>query len=707
MRVYIAEKPSVATNIARLVGATKRENGYFSGQGVIVTYAFGHMVTEAEPGIMNPAWDKRFDTSILPMIPTQWIYVPIPSAKEQYKIVKTLFTADTTTEIVNATDAGREGEAIFRRIYDLTGATTKVFRLWASSLTDEALTKALSTMKPDAEYDNLAAAASARAKVDWLIGMNYSRAFSALNKAGCSIGRVQTPTLAMIVDRQNVIDSFIRTPYYEVRATHNGFSSFALNQAGKTDFEDKAAAQEILKAVPPGTTGTVLNLKEKRERELAPKLHNLGELQKEANERYGYAADFVLSIAQALYERKLLTYPRSSSQYLSEDMVAQLPAILQAVHLDDPAAPIEEARRAVVQTPDPGKRFIDGTKLSDHHAIIPTTVQPTGINEDETRIYQLVVARFVGMWLPDKVTSVTTIEMQFQKHLFRTTGRQLIDPGWSLLRPVRDSKEQNDNQIIPPLTIGQTLTITDAILKSKKRTPPLPYNDATLLAAMETAGKNIEDENLRELMKGKGIGTEATRAGIIKALETKKYIQRQGKSLIPMQIAIAFIAQIRSSLPVLANPEATAELEDNLSHIEQGTANGKTLLSNLATSLHDGIPKVLSSVKMPHSDTHSISPAPKGAIPCPVCAASGKVGYLRAIKDTGRLGCAHFPECRFLMFVEHYGKKLTKAEIRKLCKSGKTNLIEGFKSKAGKSFSAKLILNKETEWRVRPLFNEK
>lgn len=709
MRVIIAEKPSVAKSIARIVGANKQETGYYTGGEIIVTYAFGHLVTEADPEEMNPAWKDRFDPTQLPMIPTTWRYVPNPSAVKQYEIIRALFTAPTTTEIINATDAAREGEAIFRRIYALTGATAPVYRLWTSSLTDEALSNALRSLKPGSAYDALGAAARARSQVDWLIGMNYSRAYTCINRKGCSIGRVMTPTLAMIVDRHKAIADFVKTPYYEIAATHEGFSSLALNPGGKTDFEDKQLAQQILGLVPPGTRGTVLALDQKTEREQSPKLHNLGELQKEANERYGYTADAVLELAQALYEKKYLTYPRSSSRYLSEDMVSHLPAVLRAVQLDgEYASLLLASRQEAARNPHPGKRYVDDAKLSDHHAIIPTQLIPSNLSTDELRIYQLVAARFIGMWLPEKITSVTRAEIQFTGHIFRAVGRQIVQIGWSQLVPKKDTKKQGEPQILPALTVGQSLTIAESKLLSKKRTPPDLFTDATLLAAMETAGKTIEDEALREAMKGKGLGTEATRAETIKKLEAKQYIQRAGKHIVPTDFACQLIAQLRSSLPTLANPEATAQLEEQLALIESGRVQDSALIDSISKFLVAGIPKALEAPPLSRSDTRVVPLAPKGAIPCPVCAEAGKTSFLREIKDTPRLGCVRFPDCRFQMFREISGRKMTDAELKKLCATGKTGTLEGFHStRTGRLYSSTLALNKATGWKPAFVFNTK
>ena len=344
MRVVLAEKPSVARDLARALGCTHKELGFFRGSNDLVTWAVGHLVRFAEPGEMNPAWGKPWRRDALPMLPTEWRLVPEPRTEDQLRIVLRLFRDARVTQIVNATDAGREGEAIFRRIYALSGITKPVLRFWTSSLTEEAIFAALQRLRPAADFDALGAAALARAQVDWLIGMNHSRATTLHNSLTCSVGRVQTPTLAMIVRRHHEIAGFIKTLFYEVHADLGDFVARALNAQQKHDFESKPDAEGILTAIPRGTPALVTTVEIKPRRIPPPQLHNLGELQKEANRRFGLPADRTLAIAQSLYENKAITYPRSSSRHLSEDMVGGLPAVLRALRLGaDRTSSMEQA----------------------------------------------------------------------------------------------------------------------------------------------------------------------------------------------------------------------------------------------------------------------------------------------------------------------------------------------------------------------------
>ena len=707
MRVILAEKPSVAKDLARILGCNSRANGYYRSASTIVTYAIGHLVQLAEPDAMNAAWGKPWRREQLPMIPSEWLYVPNTATAEQFQIVRQLLTANDTTEIVNATDAGREGEAIFRRIYQLTGSTKPVLRLWTSSLTDEAITESLSRLKPSRQYDSLADAAQARAQIDWLIGMNYSRAYSTLNRQLCSIGRVQTPTLALLVQRHKAITTFVKTPFYEVHTQQAEFRARALNKANRYDFEQKPEAAAILANTQPGVIAVVQNVDRKPRRFPAPQLHNLGELQKEANARFGFTADTTLSLAQSLYEtHKVLTYPRTSSRYLSSDMAPALPKLLSGLSVPDDCRPHFVTAQEQSRSGVPGKRYVDDTKLSDHHAIIPTSVQPRQLSPDEQKLYELVIRRFLAMFLPDKETEESRIDLNIGGHPFRATGSRLVTAGWSDVYPSQERNAANtedtekqeeaaaEPQDLPAVSTGERFPVTEAKLVTKERKPPPRFTDASLLSAMETAGRTIDDEALRETMRTKGLGTEATRAAIIERLLTLHYVERKAKYLEPTPKGIALIQQV---LPKLQSPTLTGEMEAQLFAIEEGTRQGQDLVNELAAALAADLPVVYEAAPLPAPEVTAASDP--NAPHCPVC----KQGVLR--KPTGQafFGCSRYREgCKFSLPTVFAQKKLTDKQIERLARTGHTTLIKGFVSqKTQKAFDAALLCNEQTDWKLR------
>ena len=730
MRVILAEKPSVARELAQALGCTHKEQGFFRGRSDLVTWAIGHLVRFAEPHEMNPAWGKPWRREALPMLPKSFLFTPEPRTEDQFRIIIRLFNDPRVTQIVNATDAGREGEAIFRRIYALSGSTKPVQRFWTSSLTEEAIGAAFQQLRPSSDFDALAAAAQARAQLDWLIGINHSRASTLHNSITCSVGRVQTPTLAMIVRRHHEIAGFIKTFFYEVHAelgTASGdFIARALNQKSegkeqKHDFEAKPEAEAILaialiaKAAPTPAHVTAVEIKPRRTP--PPQLHNLGELQKEANRRFGLPADRTLAIAQSLYESKAITYPRSSSRHLSEDMVGSLPAVLRALRFGPDRAPqIQQALHRAQHGPALSKRFVDSSKLSDHHAIIPTAKPaPGSLGDDERKVYTLVAERFLAMFLPDKETEETRIDLaignQTATHSFLARGTRLVAPGWTILHGNQDSDsrapEPEDRQSLPPVRVGDLLPIHDAALVTKERKPPSRYTDATLLAAMETAGRNIEEDELREAMKGRGLGTEATRAAIIQRLLDLDYIIRDGKQFDPRGKGIALIEQI---LPHLASPELTGDMEAKLSQVESGELDASTLLAEVSESLRHEIPAVFRSKPMQAPVVPPIARATlsKDDLLCPKCKA-GLVSKRTSPNGKPFYSCARFQDgCNFTINCVVAGRPLSEANIKDLCsptRKYQTRLIKGFTSKAGRKFDAFLHLNPANDLKTEFLFD--
>jgi DNA topoisomerase III len=655
MKVILAEKPSVARDIAAVVGANDKKGGYFVGNGYAVTYAFGHLVTLAEPEEMNPAWGSPWRLEQLPMIPTQWKYRIAEKADEQFAVIKRLFLADQTTSIICATDAGREGEHIFRLIYQLSGSTKPVERLWISSLTAEAIKDGLKKLKPASEFDNLAAAASGRSRADWVVGLNFTRAYTAINRQLCTIGRVQTPTLALIVERQKTIDNFKSANFYEILATFEpGFIARYITpgEDPQTRLQDKAVAQSIVDAVKDKKSGTVQSVLTQEKKTKAPALYDLLTLQKEANKRFGYTAKDTLDIAQSLYEEhKIISYPRTESRHLSNDMIDELPGVVTAVlksSLTSQVAKDALAAQSITATnvtadllrPSLTKAYIDDNKLTDHHAIIPThKAPPPSLPDKQRNIYQLIATRFLSIFLPPEVRDETTALISIDEHSFRARGVVIKDPGWTVIdpppskaasgdAPAKKEKERDggdETQQLPALTKGQSIDKRKVELKERKTTAPKPYDDATLLAAMKSAGQDLDDEDLAAYMKQRGLGTPATRAAIIERLLQTGYIERNKKYLAPTDKGRALIEQVHSDL---RDVKLTASWEQQLADI----LDGNMQLDSFETAIADFVRAVLPEVS---SSSSSVPMVPReGDLgSCPKC----KLGVVRPTpKGAGR-----------------------------------------------------------------------
>jgi DNA topoisomerase-3 len=709
MRVVVAEKPSVARDIARVLGCDRREDGFFSGPRAIVTYAIGHLVNLPMPETLNPAWAGSWTAAKLPMIPAAWQYVVNPKTAAQFAIVKKLLNARTTTEVVNAADAGREGEAIFRRIYALAGCRKPVLRFWASSLTEEAIREAFAHLRPGSDYDRLGDSAETRATIDWLWGMNYTRAYTITNGTLCTVGRVQTPTLALIVRREEQITGFVKTFFYQLHAQLPGFvaKALTLTEDGKPtfDFGDKPTVEAIQRSIPPDAQALIESVVKKEKKERPPQLYNLGELQKHANKRFGYTAARTLELAQSLYENhKVLTYPRTSSRHIGSDMVAGLAGTLRAVHFHADPAIVEQAIARAVDGPPLGKNYVDDTKLSDHHAILPTRASAARLSGEERNVYQLVTTRFLTMFLPNKRTEETRAGIDIAGNKFSANGSRVLDPGWTIVHGGKtgDTELENGEPVgtLPPLRPGELYAVESLELVTRERKPPSRYTDATLIAAMETAGKAIDDDDLRAILKGKGLGTESTRAAILSRLEQSAYITREGKFFAPTPKGVALIGQVSDRI---SSPSLTAAMEERLAAIEAGEASSGELRAEIEGYLREDIPDVLAqppakpSPNIPATSVARTEPGAfriaSGAILCPKCGQ----GEVRRIGEQAFYGCSAFKQgCSFQVWVEVAKKKLTEPQVRALCsKKARTGLIKGFVSKAGKKFNAYLVMDRE------------
>lgn len=610
MKVVLAEKPSVARDIAAAIGANTKRDGYFEGNDYAVTYAFGHLVTIAEPQEMNAAWGGPWRLAQLPMIPDQWKYCVVDKTKNQFNVIKRLFLDPKTTEIICATDAGREGEHIFRLIYKLSGSNKSVQRLWISSLTSDAIADGMKKLRSSSDYDNLASAATARAHADWVVGLNFTRAYTSINKQLCTIGRVQTPTLALITARQKAIDEFKPNNFFEILATFQpGFQTKYItpDEEPQTRIQDEKTAKEIFDAIVPLEKGTVVSLETVEKKTKAPPLFDLLTLQKEANKRFGYTAQETLDIAQSLYEQyKLISYPRTESRHLASDMVQELPRILSSV-LKQPTTTqamrdalaaegiVPGSITAALLKPRLNKAYVDDAKLTDHHAIIPTFNNvPPNLPDKQQNIYELVAKRFVAIFMPPEVRDETTAIIKLGEHSFRARGVIIKEAGWTKIDPPKakskddakskkrtkaspdqegkegEGKEKEDGedlQQLPLLTKGQSIDKMTQELKKGKTTAPKPYDDGTLLTAMKNVGQELDDEDLAAYMKQKGLGTPATRAAIIERLLKSGYIERQKKALVPTEKGKALIGQVHNDLKDVA---LTAAWEQSLADMQDG-----------------------------------------------------------------------------------------------------------------------------------------
>lgn len=603
--LVIAEKPSVGRDIARVLGCRNKGEGLLAGGDYIVSWAVGHLAALCDPEDYNPAW-KKWSMEALPIMPEQMQLHAVTSGRAQLAVLKKLLHNPDVDSLICATDSGREGELIFRYIYQLCGCRKPFQRLWVSSMTDEALREGFASLRPGADYDNLFASARCRSEADWLVGINASRAYTLKYNTLLSIGRVQTPTLAIIVARAQEIAAFVPEEYWEVRADFglpDGQTYWGLwqDQAGKTRLTGPAAAEQAkaLLAAVKGRPAQVLQLSREEKSQPPPLLYDLTELQRDCNRRYGYSAQKTLDIAQSLYERrKLLTYPRTDSRYLSDDLAPHLAGRVQRLaalpQLGALAAPL-------LGQPLPlSKRIIDNSKISDHHAIIPTegALRLDGLTQDELRVFRLVAMRFLAVFYPPYRYAVTKVLTQVQTEanpqgeLFASRGQEVLLAGWqAVYQQLQDweaaegppkkaaaPKKGEEEQQLPSLQQGQAAQVLAAKSSRKKTQPPKPYTEAGLLSAMENAGRFVEDEALREQLKENGLGTPATRAAIIERLLKVGYIRRQGKSLLPTEKGERLVEVVP---PELKSPETTGKWERGLAAIAGGRMTDAVFMASI------------------------------------------------------------------------------------------------------------------------------
>ena len=564
MKVVLAEKPSVAQSIARIVGATQKKDGFYEGNGWQVTYAFGHLIQLAMPENYGyNSWSK----GNLPMLPKEFIMIPRqkkegktykndPGVMKQLKIIKHLFEeADT---IIGATDSAREGEAILRYIVNYLDIKKPIYRLWINSLTDAAIRDGLANLQPDSNYDNLFLAAKARSEADWLVGMNATQACSITGKSLYSIGRVQTPTLVMIVERYLQNKEFKSIPFWQVALKTT--DDVKLTSAGKWD--EKAEAERAYNTVSKARSGKVIKAEKKQKTEQPPLLFSLTDLQKAANSKYGYSADKTLNIAQSLYEKQLISYPRTGSSYIPDDVYDTIPGLLKNPVFD-------KFREAVNAIEKPTKRSVDATKIEDHHALIVTGVSPDSkdIKPDEQVIYDMILGRMVEAFSRPCEKMVSSYTVDAGGYLFTVSSTIILEKGW---RAVYDT-EDKAKETVATWRNGEAVCFTGANLLQGQSKPKPLHTEGTLLAAMETCGKDIEDEAQREAIKDSGIGTPATRAGIIETLVARNYVVREKKSLVPTPKGLELYKIVKDK--DIANASLTGQWEAKLAAIERGKMN--------------------------------------------------------------------------------------------------------------------------------------
>ena len=673
----IAEKPSVARDIARIVEANNRQDGFLEGNGYVVTWAVGHLIALAMPEAYGFSAYKREDLPIRPN-PFQLVvrqvhkdkeYISDPAALKQLKVIRSCF--DKTDRIIVATDAGREGELIFRYIYQHLGCRKHFDRLWISSLTDKAIREGLSNLKPGDYYDNLYHSAKARSEADWLVGINASRALSIARKGGYSLGRVQTPTLAMVCRRYIENRDFSSVPYWKLSALMEK-EGVSLKAIGSADYESEASAQTALALLRSQSRLKVESVARKVTHTSPPLLYDLTALQKEANRHQGFSADKTLSIAQSLYEKKITTYPRTGSRYISEDVFEEVPALFGKIGT---ALPTPLNRHSV-----------DNDKVTDHHAIIPTGETPSGLSADETTIYQMVVHRFIEAFSPDSEEERMQVRFTDGTNTFTWKACRQISLGWKAVQKGKEAEaekeEYGDEQVLsslPNLAKGEILPLVDTEITEHKTKPKPLYTEATLLSAMENAGKEVEDAESKKAMAACGIGTPATRANIIETLILRDYIRRDKKTIIPTEKGLAVYEIVKDKK--IANAEMTGSWELALAAIEVG----KMPSDKFAQGINSYVGTICEELLSLSSDQKSYP-----VYRCPKCGQQSVGIYAKVAK------CRHENEsCGFHVFREVCGILLSEDNIRDLISSGRTPILKGLTSKAGKIFNARLVLGED------------
>ena len=685
MKVCIAEKPSVAREIAEVLGATKKMNGYIEGNGYQVTWTFGHLCTLKEPNDYSENW-KRWSLASLPMIPPRFgiKLISNPTYEQQFKTIEELM--QNAEMVINCGDAGQEGELIQRWVMQKAGCKCPVYRLWISSLTEEAIREGFQHLKEQSDFTKLYEAGLSRAIGDWLLGMNATRLYTlryGQNRQVLSIGRVQTPTLALIVNRQAEIDNFKPEPYWELKTVYRN-TTFSVTKGKFTKKEEGEAFLEIVRQ----KEFTVTDISEKKGKEYAPRLFDLTSLQVECNKKFAFTADDTLKLIQSLFELKVTTYPRVDTTFLSDDIYPKVPNTLNGLvdYIDLTASLLKAKIRK-------DKRVFDNSKVTDHHAIIPTGVPARNLTDNERKVYDLVVRRFIAAFYPDCEISTTTVLGKVDKVDFKVTGKQILKPGWRVVfgaeQKDSDAEPSDEEGVLPDFVKGESGPHKPT-LGEKWTQPPKPYTEATLLRAMETAGKLVDNDELRDALKENGIGRPSTRAAIIETLFKRNYIRKERKNLFPTATGVELIDTIQEEL--LKSAELTGLWEKKLRQIERGTYEARTFLEELKLMVHQVVINVLSdqtgrtiTIEQAAPEKPQAEKEPKGkktrkprakkektagqpestTVPakpvCPIC----KKGSI--LRGKTAYGCSEYKDgCTFRMDYATYGEGLSDEELVKV-----------------------------------------
>jgi DNA topoisomerase-3 len=676
MKVCIAEKPSVAREIATVLGANTKRDGYFEGNGYAVTYTFGHLCTLFEPNDYKPYW-KSWDLNNLPMLPEKFKTKVVDNAgiQKQFNIIKSLF--DKADMVINCGDAGQEGELIQRWVMSQAAYSGEVQRLWISSLTTEAIREGFQNLKPASDYDNLYYAGFSRAIGDWLLGMNATRLYTVKHggyKQMLSVGRVQTPTLAMVVNRFLAIQNFTPQPYWELQTTYRDIL-FSYEEGRFLKMEEGQLLANKVKE----SEFEIVSVTKKKGKEYAPKLFDLTGLQVYCNTKFGFSADETLKIVQKLYEQKAVTYPRVDTTFLPNDVYPKITGILQKLTRYK-----EFTQTLLGKKIKKSSKVFNDKKVTDHHAIIPTGIE-INLQYNQQQVYDIITRRFIAVFYDDCSVANTAVIGKAATVSFKTAGKEILEKGWRIVFEKPDASTKKEFGILPNFDKGEKGVHLPSFIE-KQTKPPNQFTEATLLRAMETAGKQVDDDEMRELMKDNGIGRPSTRANIIETLFRRKYVERKKKQLIPTSIGIKLIATIKNEL--LKSAELTGSWEKRLKEIEKGEFNAGTFIKNMKKMVDDLVYEVRSEkvkANISHTTTQKVSVLKKSNVSkginaerCPNC----KQGYI--LKGSSAYGCSAYKNgCDFKLPFEFSAKKISEKQFMRLLQKGSTVNLKGFKTKEG------------------------
>lgn len=696
--LVIAEKPSVARDIARVLRANQKGDGCLLGERYVVSWAVGHLVTLAEPEDYDGKY-KKWDFSTLPILPENMKLKAIAQTRSQLKVLHHWMHSREIDSLICATDSGREGELIFRYIYSITKCTKPFQRLWISSMTEEAIQEGFASLKDGREYDLLYTSAKCRSEADWLVGMNATRAYTLRYDALLSIGRVQTPTLAIIVERQKEIDAFTAEDYFEVQADFGGYTGMWIDKEEHTRIDKEETARAIAEKVR-GKQTVIVKVEQEEKKTPPPLLYDLTELQRDCNKKFGFSAKKTLDIAQSLYEkRKMITYPRTDSRYLSDDMKGKVRNTIRRLGELTQYAPFV---RPLTEKLSFTKRIIDNTKVTDHHAIIPTDgkLRTDSLSEEESKVFSLIAARFLAVFYPHYRYETTKVYAEGEGERFLSKGTVVLEEGWQAvekaLTPVSAAKKKKsgeEEQKLPPLKEGEMRKIEKAAVQKKKTQPPKPYTESSLLSAMENAGRFVEDEALKEQMKDSGLGTPATRAAIIERLLTVGYIVRKGKTLVPTEKGRKLIEVVPEEM---RSPQTTGKWEKGLSSIAKGNMTEERFMESIRRYvqflIRDAASGRRKDVVFPAEQRRGKKRKTNAFGKCPFCGRD-------ILENTKAFYCAGWRNgCKFTLWkdsLKPYGLELDGGMVKLLLQKKKTERLPVTLPQTGERGTAVLILNQE------------